>query len=144
LNVLRRILGQSGAESLMVAMDRLQKSGTTYSASKFLSYMSSMERAALLAATKKPWQEVISPGWNNTPRYGNRFTALQPLEPLSFGTLVREAIHKSDLPPLLNAWNEWSEGAAIEPCAYMGKNYLDAVSRAVTDAASGTEIDRTT
>ena len=31
------------------------------------------------------------------------------------------------LPPLINAWNEWSEGAAIEPCAYLGTRYLDAL-----------------
>ena len=133
LNVLRRLLGSSGAESLLVAMDRLQKSGNAYSATRFLSYMSSPERAALLAAITKPWQEVISPGWNNTPRYGDRFTALQPLDPSSFETLIRQAMQTGDLPPLLNAWNEWAEGAAIEPCAYLGRTYLDAVGRAVID-----------
>lgn len=135
LSALRRILGPSGVESLLVVMDRLQKSGSTYPAAKFLSYMSSMERVALLEATKTPLQEVISPGWNNTPRYGNRYTALQPLEPSSFGELVSGALLKSDLPPLLNAWNEWSEGAAIEPCAYMGRSYLDAINRAVIGAS---------
>ena len=133
LNLLRKTFGTSGTESLLVAMDRLQKSGSTHSAARFLSYMASSERTALLASTNKPRQEVISPGWNNTPRYGNRFTALQPLEPSSFGTLLRRAMKTSDLPPLLNAWNEWSEGAAIEPCAYLGRGYLDAISRAVTD-----------
>lgn len=138
LNVLRRALGTSAAESLLVVMDSLQKSGgLSYSADSFLSYMSSQERAALLVATQKPWQEVISPGWNNTPRYGSRFTALQPLEPSSFGELVRNAMGRNDLPPLLNAWNEWSEGAAIEPCAYMGNSYLDAVSRVITDMIAG-------
>ena len=46
--------------------------------------------------------------------------------------LVGDALGKSDLPPLVNAWNEWTEGAAIEPCAYLGRSYLDAVT-AVTD-----------
>jgi hypothetical protein len=133
LNVLRRTLGPSGTESLLVTMDRVQKSGRSFAAARFLSYMSSPERAALLSATQKPCQEVISPGWNNTPRYGARFTALQPLEPSSFGKLVREAMRASDLPPLLNAWNEWAEGAAIEPCAYLGRKYLDAVSTVVVD-----------
>lgn len=142
LNGLRRIFGQMGTESLLVAMDRLQKSGTTYTSTKFLSYMASTERAELLALTSKPFQEVISPGWNNTPRYGSRFTELQPLDPSAFGTLVREALHKSDLPPLLNAWNEWSEGAAIEPCAYLGNSYLNAVSRAIADAASDAKMNR--
>ncbi len=134
LNVLRRVFGTSGLESLLVAMDKVQKSGRSYSADVFMSYMSSQERAALLSATKRPCQEVVSPGWNNSPRYGSRFTALQSLEPSSFGQLVRNAMATSDLPPLINAWNEWSEGAAIEPCVYMGRRYLDAVSRVVADA----------
>lgn len=142
LSGLRKILGQMGTESLLVAMDRLQKTGTTYGATKFLSYIASQERAELLAAMSKPFQEVISPGWNNTPRYGNRFTALQPLDPASFGTLVRNAIQKSDLPPLINAWNEWSEGAAIEPCSYLGNSYLNAVTRAISDASSDAKMGR--
>lgn len=128
LNVLRKIIGPTGTEALLVTMDRLQKSGTSYTAASFLSYMSSPERAALLGAIEKPRQEVISPGWDNTPRYGERFTALQPLEPHAFGGLVREAMQQGDLPPLLNAWNEWSEGAAVEPCAYLGREYLDSIS----------------
>ena len=142
LNMLRRMIGTSGAESLLVAVDRLQKSGCTYSAARFLSYMSSQEREVLLATTKKPCQEVISPGWNNTPRYGSRFTALQPLESSSFGELVRDAMLTSDLPPLLNAWNEWSEGAAIEPCVYMGNSYLEAVRWAVASSTMEPQTDR--
>jgi hypothetical protein len=136
LNALRRLVGSSGAESLLVAMDRLQKSGNSYSSGDFLSYMGSTERSALLAEMPGPCQEVISPGWNNTPRYGDRFTALEPLSPSSFEALLRQAVRAGDLPPLLNAWNEWAEGAAIEPCAYIGRRYLDAVSRVATDAVA--------
>ena len=136
LNVIRKVVGTAGTEALLVTMDRLQKSGTTHSAARFLAYMGSPERAAWLAATQRPCQEVLSPGWNNTPRYGERFTALEPLAPAAFGKLVGDALSKCDLPPLLNAWNEWTEGAAIEPCAYLGRSYLYAVTGAVrADAA---------
>jgi hypothetical protein len=131
LNLLKKALGGARTEALLVMMDRLQKSGTTHTAERFLSYMASAERAGWLAATQQPCQEVISPGWDNTPRYGDRFTALQPLAPAAFGKLVGQALHKSDLPPLINAWNEWTEGAAIEPCAYLGSSYLDAVTAAI-------------
>ncbi len=133
LTMIKKVVGTAGAEALLVAMDRMQKAGTTHSAAHFLAYMDSPERAAWLASTKQPCQEVLSPGWNNSPRYGDRFTALQPLDPSIFGKLVGDALGKSDLPPLLNAWNEWTEGAAIEPCAYLGRRYLDAVT-AVTDS----------
>jgi hypothetical protein len=131
LNIIKKVVGTAGAEALLVMMDRLQKSGVTYSVASFLAYLESTERAAWLAATHQPCQEVLSPGWNNTPRYGSRFTALEPLDPLVFGKLVGDAMQKSDLPPLLNAWNEWTEGAAIEPCAYLGTSYIDAVTAAV-------------
>jgi hypothetical protein len=131
LNMFKQIIGIKGAEALLVMMDRLQKSGVTYSAASFLNYMVSAERATWLATTDRPCQEVVSPGWNNTPRYGNRFTALESLDPCVFGKIVGDAMQKTDLPPLLNAWNEWTEGAAIEPCAYLGSSYLNAVTSVI-------------
>jgi hypothetical protein len=71
-------------------------------------------------------QEVISPGWNNAPRYAKRFTRLEDVPPAFFRTMLEDASRSNGLPPLINAWNEWSEGAAIEPCAYLGSRYLDA------------------
>jgi hypothetical protein len=141
LDILRRIFGHSSSESLLVALDLIQKKGTTFSAEKYTSYMTSSNRHELLSRINKPLQEVISPGWNNTPRYGDRFTALQPLKPPEFGNLLLEALQTSDLPPLINAWNEWSEGAAIEPCTYLGTSYMDEVSRAVTLSSSTTKLN---
>jgi hypothetical protein len=136
LNAVKKLVGTAGSEALLVAMDGLQKSGKVHSAASFLTYLDSPARASLLAATQQPCQEVLSPGWNNAPRYGERSTVLETLDPLTFGKLVGEAMSKCDLPPLLNAWNEWSEGAAIEPCAYLGHSYLDAITAVVrADAA---------
>lgn len=138
LNVVKNVVGAAGAEALLVSMDRMQKSGTTYSAERFLDYLESPKRAAWQNAMHQPCQNVLSPGWNNAPRYGERFTALESLDPMTFGRLVGKSMHKSDLPLLLNAWNEWSEGAAIEPCDYLGSSYLDAVTEAVRASAERT------
>lgn len=131
LSIIKKTVGAACAEMLLVALDRMQKSGSSHSSAHFLDYMRSPERAAWVASAQQPCQEVLSPGWNNSPRYGDRFTELQPIDPFIFGNLISDALRKSELPPLINAWNEWSEGAAIEPCAYLGKNYLDAITAAI-------------
>jgi Glycosyltransferase WbsX len=128
-NALRKLAGGAIMESILVAMDRLKKDGVQYNAKSFLSYFASPERAALINSSSRPYQDVISPGWNNTPRYGKRFTALEPMEPEAFGALVERSSRQGDLPPLINAWNEWSEGAAIEPCSYRGREYLNAIQK---------------
>lgn len=126
-----RIIGRARAERLLVWLDRHQQKGTRYSDEDFLRYLRSSERQALVARVHGPVQEVLSPGWNNAPRYRERYTALEPLAPGDVEQLLRTALRRSDVPPLVNAWNEWSEGAAIEPCEHLGRRYLDAVGRAV-------------
>lgn len=125
----RSALGESASSRLLVALDRLQPKGKTYLASDFLKYFESDEREALLRQIDGPVQDVLSPGWNNTPRYADRYTALENIDPTAFARLAGLAeARQPELPPLINAWNEWSEGAAIEPCAYFGTRYLDALS----------------
>ena len=125
---LETVIGKHAAARLLVLLDRFQQKGHTYPAEHFLRYLASPERARLVATIPGLAQEVVSPGWNNTPRYDDRFTAIADLAPEQFGRLVRQAASATGAPPpLINAWNEWSEGAAIEPCAYHGTRYLDAL-----------------
>ena len=122
-----KVIGERRAAQLMILLDRFQQAGLSYSAESFMAYMASSERSQLVRTIAGDVQEVITPGWNNTPRYGTRYTALMDLPAEAFGETVRLACQKNTLPPLINAWNEWSEGAAIEPCAYYGTRYLDAI-----------------
>ncbi len=134
----RNHLGEQVAQRLLMMADRLQQRGSTFAAEDYLRHLASDERARLVASMHGKVQEVVSPGWNNTPRYDDRYTALEELQPDLFGDLVQQAATKvADLPVLINAWNEWSEGAAIEPCAYKGRGYLDAVTAAVSSNGSG-------
>jgi hypothetical protein len=84
-----------------------------------------------------PVQNVLTSGWNNAPRYRQHFTELEVPEPEEFSLMLRAALSSPkfsvDIPLLCNAWNEWSEGAAIEPCHYLGDTMLKAyVNTAVT------------
>jgi hypothetical protein len=126
-DALSRALGDRFIARLLVLMDSAASRGTAYSAADFLKYLESAERKSLIAGMQGEVQEVVSPGWNNAPRYGGRFTALEDLPVDLFSKIVARAVAGAKVPALVNAWNEWSEGAAIEPCAYLGRRYLDAL-----------------
>jgi hypothetical protein len=129
-DVFERLLSEKNMAHLLLFMDRIKSQGTQYSADLFLSYFRSEHRAELLKSLQRPVQDVLSPGWNNTPRYAEKFTALGNIDADEFASLLVDSTKRCGLlPPLVNAWNEWSEGAAIEPCAYFGTRYLDSISR---------------
>lgn len=107
-----------------------------YSFDDFARYISSPERYALAREMACPVQNVVSCGWNNAPRYRDRFTELKTPTVQQFQQMLidlrNQFLYCSELPLLCNAWNEWSEGAALEPCAYLGDGllrcYVDSIS----------------
>lgn len=123
------LFGSNAAEKLLVLADSFKPKSKTYTEQQFLKYLNSQKRQEFSETIKISVQTILSPGWNNTPRYGERFTALEPLSDESFSFCLKNSIKSSDLPPLINAWNEWSEGAAIEPCVYYGRRYLDEINK---------------
>lgn len=127
-DVFRKFTGEGIANRTITFIDRFQQKGQTFSANDFINYMNSRERRDWVKAFPGPVQNVISPGWNNTPRYQDRFTALEPLSGDQFRSLLKAGTCDVELPLMINAWNEWSEGAAIEPCAYLGSEYLDSLA----------------
>jgi hypothetical protein len=124
------LLGKELMSRSLVWLDRFQQKGQVHAASDYLSYLASDARRAFAQSLGTPVQDVMSPGWNNTPRYGDRFTALESLTPDDFAREVAGRSAGNDVPLLINAWNEWSEGAAIEPCQYLGDRYLAALHKA--------------
>ncbi|HEY6643539.1 glycoside hydrolase family 99-like domain-containing protein [Povalibacter sp.] len=127
-DLVRKVVGEVSAQKILTLADSLQQNGRTFSVEDYLGYRHGEERNRFVARLPGVKQEVISPGWNNAPRYQARFTALGNLDPQAVIEQVRSAVtQNSTVPPLINAWNEWSEGAAIEPCAYLGTRYIDAL-----------------
>lgn len=86
-----------------------------------------------------PYFRAATPGWDNTAR---RQVALDPwiftgATPSLFQGWLRELLHNrhdsNDLPLVfVNAWNEWGEGAYLEPDATWGLSRLEAVRSAVS------------
>lgn len=75
--------------------------------------------------------------WDNAPRYKNRATVFHGAMPETFkkwfGRLV-ETMPDRALPEnyiFLNAWNEWSEGAYLEPDDRYEYSYLEAIEQVI-------------
>ncbi len=71
-------------------------------------------------------------GWDNTPRNKNG-AVIKGADPILFGSYLSRlmAINHDKNRPLrwvfVNAWNEWGEGAYLEPDTKFGEGYLEAI-----------------
>jgi hypothetical protein len=81
-------------------------------------------------------------GWDNTPRRGMHGLVLHRSSPQSFLEALREARTVLRARPtaekliFLNAWNEWAEGAYLEPDLANGRAYLETLSTFAHEDAS--------
>jgi hypothetical protein len=76
-------------------------------------------------------------GWDNTPRRGLNGHVWHHATPDAYGRWLRAAIERSSDPedpePLVfvNAWNEWAEGAVLEPDQTWGHAFQQETRRAL-------------
>ncbi|WP_188008916.1 glycosyltransferase WbsX family protein [Grimontia hollisae] len=72
------------------------------------------------------------PGWDNTPRKGMKGVVFDDSTPKNFERYLISQINKSQEGSMIfiNAWNEWAEGAYLEPDTINGYSYLEAVTNA--------------
>jgi len=92
----------------------------------------------------------LVPMWDNTARYGSEAYLLHGSTPQCFQEWLENTIAytKSTLPPdrnfvLVNAWNEWAEGAHLEPDSRYGYSYLNSVGRALSCITYSSELNPT-
>lgn len=78
----------------------------------------------------------IFTGWDKTPRNGNKATIYKNSSPDIFKKYLEmqisragEVYHTEYL--FITAWNEWGEGAYLEPDEYFGMDYLEAVKESM-------------
>ncbi|WP_421684432.1 hypothetical protein HKW98_08715 [Stutzerimonas urumqiensis] len=81
----------------------------------------------------------LVPTWDNTARYGTEAFALHGFNTAKMQEWMESLIRYSErsLPAdrrfvVVNAWNEWAEGAHLEPDLRFGYGYLNAIGRAMS------------
>jgi hypothetical protein len=80
------------------------------------------------------WHECVVPCWDNSPRRGDsQCFVLHDSTPELYALWLREVYRRAagDGLVLINAWNEWAEGAHLEPDLRHGDAYLKATARAL-------------
>ena len=94
---------------------------------------------------EQPWTQIrgVMPGWDNTPRRKSEAHLFQGHSPAGYGRWLRSAMRwtlaqnrsKDERLLFVNAWNEWGEGAYLEPDQRFGYAFLQATRDAVDEVA---------
>ena len=92
-----------------------------------------------LALAPRPFRvyRTAMAGWDNTARLGQRATVFHGASPQAYEEWLRTLItaarlgHPEHRLVFVNAWNEWAEGAHLEPDGRFGTGYLEATRRAL-------------
>ena len=91
------------------------------------------------------WENVyptLMPQWDRTPRAGLKTNPLVDSTPEKFQVTIEQALQmvKAKAPEhqilFLKAWNEWGECNYVEPDQRFGHGYLQAIRKALDNAAS--------
>ena len=76
--------------------------------------------------------------WDNTARRGKKSTCYVGADPVKFGKYMKKLVekdkkeyHKDMI--FINAWNEWAEGAYLEPDEKYGYQYLEQLNEAIKE-----------
>lgn len=84
------------------------------------------------------WFRCVMPGWDNTARQKEHATLFIRNSPTEYGRWLKQMAewtrwrHAGDKQLIfINAWNEWAEGAYLEPDLAYGHAYLEATYRAL-------------
>jgi GT2 family glycosyltransferase/SAM-dependent methyltransferase len=108
---------------------------------EFAGQVGAYDDAALRFATREAAGHkrfrTVMPGWDNTPRRQNDSFILENPNPGAFQAWLETAIAETkrdfqgdERIVFINAWNEWGEGAYLEPDRRFGHAFLQAVKNA--------------
>lgn len=99
------------------------------------------ELAAEIAARPLPPYTLypgVNPGWDNEARRSGKGRVYLHASPRGYGDWLSTTVHTrlaaaptDQRMVFINAWNEWAEGAVLEPDARLGHAYLEATRKAL-------------
>lgn len=96
-----------------------------------------------------PLYPGVNPGWDNEARRSGRGRVYLHASPRGYRDWLSTTIHKRLAPVpasqrlvFINAWNEWAEGAVLEPDLRLGHAYLDATRQALHAPAASPAATR--
>jgi lipopolysaccharide biosynthesis protein len=115
---------------------RLRLSNTAYADHLVYRYRDVVDR--VLAREPVPYRRFgcVTPRWDNTARRRDGGGVFHDSSPAEYERWLRHVLDTAagagDPLVFVNAWNEWAEGAYLEPDLRTGRSYLEATRRAVT------------
>lgn len=96
------------------------------------------EKKLYLKTSQYPVFRACFPSWDNTPRKAWSKGVCYKMSDENFATWLRDIIQwtmknhsEEEMIVYINAWNEWGEGAILEPTLRYGYKYLDIVKKCV-------------
>jgi lipopolysaccharide biosynthesis protein len=121
---------------------------------RFHGTVASFEALATAHRTNRPNEfrlfPGVCPGWDNEARKIGRGHSFYGANPEAYGRWLRSAAEQALKAPLaderivfINAWNEWAEGAYLEPDRHFGFAYLAETRRAIDSLTTGALVVRT-
>ncbi|MCW5715051.1 MAG: glycoside hydrolase family 99-like domain-containing protein [Bauldia sp.] len=101
-------------------------------------YEDVIEASAAVPTPDFPLIKTVFPSWDNDARRQGNGVVATGSTPAKYGQWLGEAIRYARRHPIagealvfINAWNEWAEGAYLEPDVHFGAAYLNATARAI-------------
>ena len=102
----------------------------------YYSYEHLIEESLSQTSELYPLIKTVIPDWDNEARRPNKGHGFVGSTPEKFQQWLTDVIRLSqqtndqeDAIVFINAWNEWAEGAYLEPDVYWGSAYLNAIKR---------------
>ena len=105
-----------------------------------LDYGGVAQRAASVSSPPYRLFRTVCPSWDNEPRKPGRGLILANSTPAKYGawltaachSAIAESGHPDERIVFINAWNEWAEGAVLEPDRHFGHAYLAETARVLS------------